>query len=435
LDAIANGLDFMDRSSFSPLNFPKKSSLTVLTDLEALNQVLSWFDSNRQPSMPPKDWLHCQLALVEGFTNAVRHAHRNLAADTPIELEVTFYSTRVELRIWDSGPPFNLEVRLKELLKKSESKPDHYAGGGRGLILMQKIADYLSYTRVEDERNCLLLVRNYIPNDVMANYLVRPDGLAACLNNPRIVIADCRFSLNNPSLGEEQYRHGHIPGAHYLDLDRDLSSPGGEGSGRHPLPHLDCLVEKLKGMGIDDESLVVAYDDSNGAFAARLWWLLRYLGHNRVALLDGGWSAWVAGGYPTTEELPTPKPMEFKANVRSDWVVDRATVEARKDLPGVVLVDSRDRDRYQGEREPIDPVAGHIPGAVNFPWQDVCDRDGRFRSQPEQKQRWAQLKPTDEIIVYCGSGVTACVNLWSLAVAGIDGAKLYPGGWSEWCQQ
>lgn len=383
--------------------------------------------------MPPKDWLHCQLALVEGFTNAVRHAHRNLAADTPIELEVTFYSTRVELRVWDVGQPFNLEARLKELLKKSESQPDHYAGGGRGLILMQKIADSLSYARVEEGRNCLLLVRNYIPDDVMENYLVRPEGLAACLNNPRIAIADCRFSLSDPSLGEQQYQRGHIPGAYYLNLDRDLSSPPTHSSGRHPLPDIEQLVEKLMAMGIGDESLVAIYDDSNGAFAARLWWLLRYLGHDRVALLDGGWSAWVAGGYPTTQQVPPPKSVEFKTNVRTDWVVERETVKARKDLPGVVLVDSRDRDRYRGEREPIDPVAGHIPGAVNFPWRDICDENDRFRSPAEQKRRWAKLNPTDEIIVYCGSGVTACANLWSLAVAGIEGAKLYPGGWSEWC--
>ncbi|MDY7012584.1 MAG: rhodanese-like domain-containing protein [Cyanobacteriota bacterium] len=423
----------MDRPSFSQLNFPTKSSLTVLTDLEALNQVLSWFDSNRQPSMPPKDWLHCQLALVEGFTNAVRHAHRNLAADTPIELEVTFYSTRVELRIWDFGPPFDLEARLKELLKKSESQPDHYAGGGRGLILMRKIADALSYTRFNNDRNCLFLVRNYIPNDVMTNYLVGAEGLAACLNNPRIAIADCRFSLADPSWGQHQYQQGHIPGAYYLDLDRDLSSPPSEDSGRHPLPDSDCLASLLTGMGIDDETLVVAYDDSNGAFAARFWWLLRYLGHDRVALLDGGWSAWVAGGYPTTADVPAPRSGEFKANARSQWVVDREMVKKCKDLPGVVLIDSRDRDRFLGEREPIDPIAGHIPGAVNFPWRDACDERGYFRSPAEQKQRWAQLNPTDEMIVYCGSGVTACTNLWSMAVAGLNRAKLYPGGWSEWC--
>lgn len=267
----------------------------------------------------------------------------------------------------------------------------------------------------------------------MPHSLVSAQWLADRLDTPQVAIADCRFSLADPNLGRQQYQQSHIPGAYYLDLDRDLSSPKQQHGGRHPLPDPDALAAKLAAMGINEETLVVAYDDSNAAFAARLWWLLRYLGCDRVALLDGGWSAWVAGGYPTSHEIPASKSGHFEPRVRSDWIVDRETVKARKDLPGTILIDSREGDRYRGEREPIDPVAGHIPGATNSFWREACDDRGYFRPPSEQQQRWTQLDPNDEIIVYCGSGVTACVNLLSLEMAGIPTAKLYPGGWSDWC--
>ncbi|MBD2577323.1 sulfurtransferase [Oscillatoria sp. FACHB-1406] len=263
--------------------------------------------------------------------------------------------------------------------------------------------------------------------------LISAPALAQQSDRASVAIVDCRFSLADPQLGRQQYDRGHIPGAYYLDLDRDLSSPKGARGGRHPLPTPDALAPKLAAMGIEPETLVVAYDDSKGAFAARLWWLLRYWGRDRVALLDGGWSAWVAGGYPISTEVPAPKAGNFQPQVRTDWTVDLEEVKARKDLPGVVLIDARESDRYRGDREPIDPVAGHIPGAVNHFWQDACDDRGFFLPPNLQQQRWAHLAPEDEIIVYCGSGVTACVNLWSMAAAGISGAKLYPGGWSEWC--
>jgi thiosulfate/3-mercaptopyruvate sulfurtransferase len=264
-------------------------------------------------------------------------------------------------------------------------------------------------------------------------YLVRESWLADRGDDPQTIAVDCRFSLADPHLGRQQYQQSHIPGAYYLDLDRDLSSPVQERGGRHPLPDPEQLAGKLTAMGIQRETLVVAYDDSNAAFASRLWWLLRYLGHDRVALLDGGWSGWVAEGYPVSDVVPEPQQGNFVPQVRSDWIVDLETVKARKDLPGVVLIDSREGDRYRGEREPIDPLAGHIAGAVNYFWREACDDRGYFRPPSEQQQRWTQLDPKEEIIVYCGSGVTACVNLWSMAVAGIPTAKLYPGGWSDWC--
>jgi thiosulfate/3-mercaptopyruvate sulfurtransferase len=185
-------------------------------------------------------------------------------------------------------------------------------------------------------------------------------------------------------------------------------------------------------MGVNSDTLVVAYDDSRFAFAARLWWLLQYMGHDRVAVLDGGFQGWLAAGYPVTEIVPPPKLGHFVPQIQASQLVDVEAVKARKDLPGVLLVDSRESDRYRGEREPIDPIAGHIPGAVNYPWQEVTNAQGYLKPITEQRQRWEQAQPSEEILVYCGSGVTACVNLLSLKMAGIHTGKLYAGSWSDW---
>ena len=282
-------------------------------------------------------------------------------------------------------------------------------------------------------------IANYVISshqDVMTEipFVVSAQWLSEHLDDPQVVIVDCRFSLADIELGRRQYQTSHIVGAHYLDLTHDLSSPVGKHGGRHPLPNPDQLAQKLAAIGItSQETLVVAYDDSRFAFASRLWWLLRYLGHEKVALLDGGWKGWLSGAYPVTEAVPTAKPGQFVPEVRSDWVVDIDTVKARASLPEVVLVDSREGERYRGEREPIDPIAGHIPGAVNYPWQDVTDEQGIARPPVEQKNRWSEVENAQEIMVYCGSGVTACVNLLSLEMAGISKAKLYAGSWSDWC--
>jgi thiosulfate/3-mercaptopyruvate sulfurtransferase len=264
--------------------------------------------------------------------------------------------------------------------------------------------------------------------------MVSPQWLATNTENPQVVIIDCRFSLADPEFGQKQYQESHIPGAFYLDLNRDLASSVGKHGGRHPLPNIGELADKLSAIGINSaETLVIAYDDSRLAFAARLWWLLRYMGHSKVALLDGGFSGWKAAGYPVTNILPEPREGNFVAHLQQDLAVDIEAVKERKDLPGTVLVDSRESERYEGLREPIDPIAGHIPGAVNYPWQEVTDKTGKVRSTSEQKHRWAELEKAKEIIVYCGSGVTACVNLLSLEIAGIPDAKLYVGSWSDWC--
>lgn len=258
--------------------------------------------------------------------------------------------------------------------------------------------------------------------------------LSGQLDNSKVVIVDCRFQLTQPEWGYRQYSIAHIPGAFYLDLAKDLSAPVNRHGGRHPLPEIDFLAQKLAQMGIIlGETLVIAYDDSRFAFAARLWWLLRYLGHERVALLDGGWNGWQESAYPVSSEVPAPRSGNFVPRPNLNWIIDLETVKVKKDLPSVVLVDSRDGDRYRGEREPIDPIAGHIPGAVNSPWQAVSNESGFLQPLSTQQQLWANYQQADEIIVYCGSGVTACVNLFSMVLIGIDKAKLYPGGWSDWC--
>jgi thiosulfate/3-mercaptopyruvate sulfurtransferase len=265
-------------------------------------------------------------------------------------------------------------------------------------------------------------------------FIVAPEWLSSHLDDPQVVIVDCRFSLADFNLGQQQYETSHIPGAFYLDLNKDLASPVGKHGGRHPLPDFTALAAKLSTIAVNSpETLVVAYDDSRLAFASRLWWLLRYMGHEKVALLDRGFTNWQNVGYPVTDIIPTPKSGKFVPQLQPDWVVDIETVKVRKELPGVVLVDSRERDRYEGLREPIDPIAGHIPGAVNYPWQEVTGEGGKARSIPEQKERWESIKDSEEIIVYCGSGVTACVNLLSLEMAGISKTKIYPGSWSDWC--
>jgi thiosulfate/3-mercaptopyruvate sulfurtransferase len=266
--------------------------------------------------------------------------------------------------------------------------------------------------------------------------VVSSDWLQDHLHDPQVVVVDCRFALMQPALGQQQYQAGHIPGAFYLDLNQDLSSPVQTHGGRHPLPDLATLVAKLQTLGIASASpqgptQVVVYDDSRLAFAARLWWLLRYLGHGPVAVLDGGWQAWQAAGYAQSTEVPPARYGEFVPQVQRDWVVDRDQVQQRS--PQTVLVDAREGERYRGEREPIDPVAGHIPGAVNYPWQDTTDDHGRVRSPAHQQQRWQALPPDQPVIVYCGSGVTACVNLLSLELAGRPPGRLYAGSWSDWC--
>ncbi|MEH2261257.1 sulfurtransferase [Nostoc sp.] len=264
-------------------------------------------------------------------------------------------------------------------------------------------------------------------------FVVSPAWLFEHLEDPQVVIVDCRFSLADPQLGQQQYQTSHIKGSYYLDLNQDLSSPVSRHGGRHPLPNPNDIANKLAVIGVNyQKSLVVAYDDSRFAFAARLWWLLRYLGHEQVAVLDGGLAGWQKAGYSVTDVIPPPRIGTFVAQVQTEKMVDITAVKSQKDSREVVLVDSRESDRYRGEREPIDRIAGHIPGALNYPWQEVTDSSGYLLPLEEQRRRWEKLETAAEILVYCGSGVTACVNLLSLELAGISKGKLYAGSWSDW---
>lgn len=265
-------------------------------------------------------------------------------------------------------------------------------------------------------------------------YFVDSEWLLQQLDNPQVVIVDCRFQLIDSNWGEDQYRQSHIQGAYYLNLNGDLSSPVQRHGGRHPLPNVDVLAQKFADLGIvKNQTLVVAYDDARFAFASRLWWLLRYLGHESVVLLDGGWHDWLKHDYPVTDTIPENQPGSFAPQPNLAWLVDINTVKSAQNQDSVVIVDSRDRDRYLGLNEPIDPIAGSIPGAVNYPWKNITDESGYLTSAQTQQQLWNDLKHASEIFVYCGSGVTACVNLFSLNLAGFKNAKLYPGGWSDWC--
>jgi len=265
--------------------------------------------------------------------------------------------------------------------------------------------------------------------------LVSPQWLSEHLEDPEIVVIDCRFALSNPEQGREEYAASHIPGAFYLHLNEDLSSPVQTHGGRHPLPDTEKLVAKLTQLGIKSgETFVVAYDNSRMAFASRCWWLLRYLGHEQVVILDGGWKGWQEAGYPTSQEPGVAKqPGAFTPEMQSDWVVDCEAIKRLGERPDVILVDSRGYDRYIGKTEPIDPVAGHIPGAVNHPWQEITTESGVTQPTSYHQTLWQTYPADSEFWVYCGSGVTACVNLFSLALAGRPQEKLYAGSWSDWC--
>ncbi|WP_442951899.1 sulfurtransferase [Paenibacillus sp. A14] len=253
---------------------------------------------------------------------------------------------------------------------------------------------------------------------------------------PDLVIVDCRFALGRPDAGREAYAASHIPGAVFLDLEADLSAPVREHGGRHPLPAPEQLAARLGRAGIGNATRVVAYDDQGGMYAARLWWLLRWLGHDDVYVMDGGFAAWQAGGFPVTDAQRTAVPAAFVPNVRDELVADVDQVRRALGDPGVLLVDSREASRYAGAQEPIDAKAGHIPGAVNRFWKDVLDDQGRWKTEAALREQLAPviraLDDGRDAVVYCGSGVSACPNVLALYRLGYPQAKLYAGSWSDW---
>jgi thiosulfate/3-mercaptopyruvate sulfurtransferase len=270
----------------------------------------------------------------------------------------------------------------------------------------------------------------------MPSTLVSPEDLASRLGDPAWAVIDCRFDLADTTWGEREYLDAHIPGALYAHLGRDLSGRPTGANGRHPLPRLEDLAKTLGRWGIDETVQVIAYDQGLGMYASRLWWLLRYVGHDAVAVLDGGWATWIAESRPATAGREWRVPRRFAARARTRMVAAVDEVEGLVGDRGVRLVDARAPERYRGEDEPLDPVAGHIPGAVNHHYQANLDTNGRFLPVGELRRRLAAVLggvAPDHVIAYCGSGVTACHNLLALEHAGLRGARLYAGSWSEWC--
>jgi thiosulfate/3-mercaptopyruvate sulfurtransferase len=264
--------------------------------------------------------------------------------------------------------------------------------------------------------------------------LISTSVLAAHLDDPYVVI-DCRFKLDDEEWGRREYQAGHIPGAAYAHLGIDLSGPMTGANGRHPLPDADVLSKTFSRFGIEDGVQVVAYDQDNGMYASRLWWLLRWAGHDTVAVLDGGIAKWKAEGRPVTTGTETGEPRTFVASPRRDLAVDVSRVQSLLHDRSWRLVDARAGERYRGEVEPIDKVAGHIPGAINHPFVTNLAENGTYRTPEALRVSLRESlgdTPADHVVCYCGSGVTACANLLALEHAGLAGAKLYAGSWSEW---
>ncbi len=266
-----------------------------------------------------------------------------------------------------------------------------------------------------------------IETDVLP--VISAENLKAILNDEHLVVFDCRFSLASPESGMTEYETAHIPSSRYLHLDRDLSGPMGNGEfGRHPLPDSDHFASSMASKGVDNDSLVVAYDDSGGAFASRLWWMMNWLGHDAVSVLDGGWRSWLAAKGEIQSSISPREKSTFTRNENTTLLASASELLDRD----VNLIDSRLAKRYAGEAEPIDPVAGHIPGAVNRPWMENLDEDGKFLSPRQLRTRFADLDSTDRTIFYCGSGVTACHNILATQIAGLPMPQLYAPSWSGW---
>jgi thiosulfate/3-mercaptopyruvate sulfurtransferase len=270
----------------------------------------------------------------------------------------------------------------------------------------------------------------------MLNTLVSTAALAGMLDDPALVVCDVRHDLSRPEAwGEDQFRAGHIPGARFVHLDRMLSAPLTGSNGRHPLPTPEAAAAHFTRLGIARDRQVVVYDQGPGMFAARLWWMLRWLGHDAVAVLDGGYRKWAAEKLPVATGETGFAPATFAIGKVTPHV-DASGVRASIARRTLLLVDARAPERFRGETEPLDPVAGHIPGARNRPYTSNLEADGTFKPPAALRAEWDALldgASADAVVHHCGSGVTACHNLLAMEVAGLHGTRLYPGSWSEWC--
>jgi len=266
--------------------------------------------------------------------------------------------------------------------------------------------------------------------------LIVASELQVRLNEPNLRVIDCRFDLMNPQAGRLAWLQGHIPGAVYADLDKDLAGPVTEHTGRHPLPETTAACDTFGRLGIDNETTVVVYDSGNGGVASRAWWLLRWLGHQRVALLDGGYAAWNAAGYALESGMNTVEPRTFNGVANNDLVITTAEILARGDaIDALNIIDARDAARFSGASEPIDPVAGHIPGTRNLPFGEALQENGCWKSPQELDEMWTSrfgAHPDGGYGVMCGSGITACHLVLSARLAGHPEPRLYVGSWSEW---
>lgn len=263
------------------------------------------------------------------------------------------------------------------------------------------------------------------------SFLLTPEQLKKRIQEKNIAIIDVRSNLQNPDIGLKAYKKAHIPGAHFLHMEKDLSGEVKEHGGNHPLPDVNVFAQKLGELGITTDSAVVVYDDANNMFAPRAWWVLRYFGINQTFVLNGGYAAWENAGYEVTSDIPEVEPTIFNPEVKEHKTVSMEDVRDR-DIDKSVLIDSRAYERYIGKVEPLYKKAGHIPGAKNYFWQHVLDETMSWKSIDVLQEHFASLHDADEIIVSCGSGISACPNILALEMAGFKNVKLYPGSFSDW---
>lgn len=268
--------------------------------------------------------------------------------------------------------------------------------------------------------------------------LISTSELASALQSAQPpVVLDCSSDTSDPDIGRRAYDAGHLPGAHHVHMGHTLSGPRTGDNGRNPLPDPLMFMQAMSALGVGTDTPVVAYDNSGGLYAARLWWMLRWIGHENMAVLDGGLGAWKAAGLPITAEAsPRPMPAPLKARPSLSKVVGHETLRANIDEPRWLVLDARGADRFRGENETLDPKGGHIPGARNRPFRDNLQADGRFKPAAVLRAEFEALldgRPPEAVVNQCGSGVSACHNLLAMEVAGLGGAALYPGSWSEWC--
>lgn len=253
------------------------------------------------------------------------------------------------------------------------------------------------------------------------------------LENKEVVIVDCRFDLSEPNLGKIRYKENHIPGAFYFDLKKQLSSPVSKHGGRHPLPEPNQFKKEIEKAGIDNAKTVITYDEGGGQYASRFWWLMKYIGHKEIYLLNEGFNGWKQAGYPVTKEIPKAAPVKYEINLQKDMLASYEEVKeiVENTTKKSVLIDSRASERYLGKVEPIDKIPGHIPGAINKVWLESL-HEGSFKNKKEQEERFSEINKDEPVVVYCGSGVTATPNYAALKMAGYTDVKLYAGGYSDW---